>query len=80
MALNGYKLPFNEEKDRINELNRLQKECEKLEKQIDNIEKKLSNSDFLKKAPEKIIANFKKNVQELILRRHKLEKTIQDLS
>jgi len=73
-------LPFNEEKDRINELNRLQKECEKLEKQIDNIEKKLSNSDFLKKAPEKIIANFKKNVQELILRRHKLEKTIQDLS
>ena len=51
-------LPFNEEKDRINELDRLQKELIKITGQIDSIDKKLSNQEFLKKAPETVIANF----------------------
>jgi valyl-tRNA synthetase len=73
-------LPFDSEEDRRNELARLKKESEKLDKQIDSLEKKLSNEGFISKAPEHVVANFKKNLQENIDKREKIRKTIDDLS
>jgi valyl-tRNA synthetase len=73
-------LPFDSEKDRLNELARLEKEWEKLKKQVDNLEKKLSNKSFVDKAPESVVSNFKKNLHENIDKRDKIQKTINDLS
>jgi len=73
-------LPFESETDRLNELARLQKEFEKLERQVEGLEKKLSNKGFVNKAPESVVANFKKNLQEIIDKRDKISKTIDDLS
>lgn len=73
-------LPFENDEDRLNELARLTKEFDKLEKQIGSLEKKLSNAGFTSKAPEHVVANFKKNLQENIDKRDKIKKTINDLS
>ncbi|MCP4220373.1 MAG: valine--tRNA ligase [bacterium] len=73
-------LPFDSEEDRLSELDRLKKELEKVDKQVTNLEKKLSNEGFIAKAPEKVVGNFKKNLQEHIDRQEKLRKTISDLS
>jgi valyl-tRNA synthetase len=73
-------LPFDNDEDRINELARLKKEVEKLENQINNLEKKLSNQAFVGKAPEAVVANFKKNLLENTDKRDKIRKTINDLS
>ena len=64
----------------MNELARLKKEVEKIEKQINSIEQRLSNKSFVKKAPESVVANFKKSLQENIDKRDKIRKTIKDLS
>ncbi|MGE5340190.1 MAG: valine--tRNA ligase [Candidatus Omnitrophota bacterium] len=73
-------LPFEREEDLQDELNRLKKELEKTEGQIDSLEKKLSNEGFISKAPEAVVTNFKKNLQEHIDRRDKIRKTVHDLS
>ena len=73
------KLPFESDIDKENEIKRLRKEIEKLSTKIDSIEKKLNNSEFLKKAPEKVVLNFKKNLQESIDKKNKLEKTLEEL-
>lgn len=73
-------LPFDSEEDRLNELSRLTKELEKLTNQVTHLEKKLSNESFVNKAPESVVSNFKKNLQENIDRRDKIRKTINDLS
>jgi valyl-tRNA synthetase len=73
-------LPFDSEEDRLNELVRLKKESEKLKNQLNNLEKKLSNESFIDKAPESVVTNFKKNFQENIDKRDKIQKTINDLS
>ena len=73
-------LPFDSDEDRLNELNRLKKEAEKLDKQIVSLENKLGNQGFISKAPEHVVANFKKNLQENMDKRDKLRKTIDDLS
>lgn len=73
-------LPFENEEDRLNELSRLNKEITKLDGKIKSIEDKLSNKNFINKAPEKVVLNFKKNLQESIDRRNKLKKTLEDLS
>ncbi|NIM15844.1 MAG: valine--tRNA ligase [Candidatus Aminicenantes bacterium] len=73
-------LPFESDEDRLNELARLKKEVEKIEKQINSIEQRLSNESFVNKAPESVVANFKKSLQENIDKRDKIRKTIKDLS
>ncbi|MCP4146890.1 MAG: valine--tRNA ligase, partial [bacterium] len=73
-------LPFDNDEDRLNELTRLKKEFDKLENQVNGLEKKLSNENFISKAPEHVVANFKKNLQENIDKRDKIKKTIDDLS
>jgi valyl-tRNA synthetase len=73
-------LPFEKDDDRLNELARLKKEFDKIDKQIVSLEKKLGNEGFTSKAPANVVANFKKNLQENIDKRDKLNKTINDLS
>ncbi|MCP5101809.1 MAG: valine--tRNA ligase, partial [bacterium] len=73
-------LPFDSDKDLLQELARLKKDVEKLENQINSLETKLSNEGFIKKAPEAVVATFKKNLQENIDKRDKIRKTINDLS
>ncbi|MCP5052992.1 MAG: valine--tRNA ligase [bacterium] len=73
-------LPFDNDNDRLNELTRLNKEFEKVDKQIGSLEQKLGNENFVSKAPEHVVSNFKKNLQENIVKRDKIRKTIDDLS
>jgi len=73
-------LPFENEDNRLSELKRLKKENQKIENQINNIESKLMNKHFMEKAPDTIISNFKKNLQESIEKKEKIQKTIRDLS
>jgi valyl-tRNA synthetase len=73
-------LPFDSDEALANELTRLKKELEKSDKQIAGLENKLSNEGFVSKAPEHVVANFKKNLQENIDKRDKIRKTIDDLS
>jgi valyl-tRNA synthetase len=73
-------LPFDSDEALLNEIVRLKKELEKSDKQITGLENKLSNEGFVSKAPEHVVANFKKNLQEHIDKRDKIRKTIDDLS
>jgi len=73
-------LPLNKDEDKITELNRLNKERENLEIRIKDMEKKLSDNRFLKKTPHPTIRGLKKKLQEVIGKRNKIQKTIDDLS
>ncbi len=73
-------LPFSNNSDRVKELKRLKKEVDKAENQIKKLGEKLSNKEFVTKAPELIVIDFKKNLQVLIDKREKIQKTISDLS
>ena len=73
-------LPLNSEEERHGELDRLEKEREKLESKIAAMEKKLTDDRFVDKAPETVVSNCKKNLQENIDKRNKIRKTIDDLS
>jgi len=73
-------LPLNSEKERCGELDRLEKEREKLETRIAEMEKELADDRFVDKAPETVVSNCKKNLQENIDKRNKIRKTIDDLS
>ena len=72
-------LPFENDTDRLNELERLKKEVEKLTAQIHSLEGKLVNAQFLAKAPEKVVSEFKQNLQDAIEKKGKIEKTLKDL-
>ena len=54
-------MPFAELVDIAKEKERLSKEREKLIKEVERVEKKLSNQGFVSKAPEKVIAEERKN-------------------
>jgi valyl-tRNA synthetase len=73
-------LPFDNDEDRLKELTRLKKELKKIENQVNQLEKKLSNNRFVNKAPKAEVLNLKKNLQETIDRRNKIQKTTDDLS
>jgi valyl-tRNA synthetase len=47
------------------ERDRLTKEIEKLEKGLGNAQRQLGNSDFLAKAPAKVVEGIRKNEAEL---------------
>jgi valyl-tRNA synthetase len=66
--------------DRLEELKRLKKEFDKVKNQIKKLGENLSNKDFVSKAPESIVSNFKKNLQIFIDKKEKIQKTISDLS
>jgi valyl-tRNA synthetase len=73
-------LPFVDDSDRQRELARLRAEHDKLAKLIAQMEAKLSGGGFADKAPAEVILNFKKNLQEIIEKKAKLSKTIDDLA
>ena len=73
-------LPFVDDQDRQQELQRLRGEHDKLAKLIAQMEGKLSGGGFADKAPAEVIQNFKKNLQEYIEKKAKISKTIDDLS
>ena len=57
-------MPFAELVDIAKEKERLSKEREKLIKEVERVEKKLSNQGFVSKAPEKVIAEEKANMEK----------------
>ena len=73
-------LPFSNNGDRLEELKRLKKEFDKVKNQIKKLGENLSNKDFVTKAPESIVSDFKKNLQVFIDKKEKIQKTISDLS
>jgi valyl-tRNA synthetase len=73
-------LPFDNDEDRLKELARLKKELGKIENQVNDLEKKLSNNRFVRKTPGPVVLNLKKSLQETIVQRNKIQKTINDLS
>jgi valyl-tRNA synthetase len=73
-------LPFVDDRDRQQELQRLRGEHDKLSRLIGQMESKLSGGGFAEKAPAEVIQNFKKNLQEYIEKKEKISKTLDDLS
>lgn len=62
------------------EVARLKKELEKLNKEVDRVQRKLSNQGFLKKAPEKVIAEEKAKEQDYLEKRAIVEERLQELA
>ncbi len=73
-------LPFDSDEERRGELDRLKKEMEKLENRIAAVDTKLAGDGFVDNAPGRTVSNLKKELQENIDKRHKIRKTIDDLS
>ncbi len=73
-------LPFDREGDRQQEVQRLAGECRKLNQLIALLEAKLASGDYLKRAPADVVQQSKKNLQDAIEKRQRIEKTIADLS
>ena len=63
-------IDFKKEKDR------LQKEIEKLDKELTAIARKLNNEDFLKKAPEDIVAKVKEKNLAIVEKTGKLQSNL----
>jgi valyl-tRNA synthetase len=63
--------------DLAKEIARLEKETAKVEKELVSLDKKLANEDFLKKAPEDVIAKVKGQQAELREKKERLEANIQ---
>ncbi|MCA1025290.1 MULTISPECIES: valine--tRNA ligase [Cytobacillus] len=61
------------------EIARLQKEWDKLNKEVERVQKKLSNEGFIKKAPEKVIAEEKAKEQDYSEKRSAVEARMNEL-
>jgi valyl-tRNA synthetase len=61
------------------EIARLEKEHEKLTKEVERVQKKLSNEGFVKKAPEKVIAEERAKEKDYSEKRAAVEARIQEL-
>ena len=61
------------------EMARLKKELEKWNKEVERVQKKLSNEGFLKKAPEKIIAEERAKEKDYLEKRSVVEARIKEL-
>lgn len=61
------------------EVQRLEKKLEKIEKEMIVTNKKLSNSDFIQKAPEKIILKEKEKIKEFTNIRDRIQKNLKAL-
>ncbi|MBF8419436.1 MULTISPECIES: valine--tRNA ligase [Heyndrickxia] len=61
------------------ELARLRKELEKWNKEVERVQKKLSNEGFLKKAPEKVVAEERAKEKDYLEKRSAVETRIREL-
>ncbi len=62
------------------EIARLQKELDKLTKEVERVQKKLSNEGFIKKAPEKVIAEEKAKEKDYLEKRAMVEARMKELT
>ncbi len=62
-----------------NEIRRLSKEIEKIDKEFELINKKLLNEDFIENAPEEIVEKERRKAKELIEKREKLKKSLENI-
>lgn len=61
------------------EIERLTAELEKLNKEVDRVQKKLSNEGFIKKAPEKVVAEEKQKEADYLDKRAKVMARLEEL-
>ncbi|WP_240374708.1 valine--tRNA ligase [Bacillus piscicola] len=61
------------------EIARLEKEKEKLDKEVQRVQKKLENEGFMKKAPEKVVAEERQKEKDYVEKREKVKARIQEL-
>jgi valyl-tRNA synthetase len=61
------------------EIKRLEKELEKLDKEVERVQKKLSNEGFLKKAPEKVIAEERAKEKDYLEKREAVRARLAEL-
>jgi valyl-tRNA synthetase len=73
-------LPLDNDDERLTALARVNAEIGTLENHVVSIENRLSGGQFMDKSPETAISNLKKNLQEIIDKRNRLRKTLDDLS
>ena len=72
-------LPFDRDEDRLQEIDRLEKEVEKINGFIASLEGKLSNPAFVGKAPQTVVLQTRTSLQEQQDRRDKVQSTLHDL-
>jgi len=80
--LNGWEiiLPFDDEADRLSEIQRLQKELQQIKHLVADLEAKIGNETFVSRAPAEIVLKTKENLQAALDKKIKIQKTIADLS
>lgn len=61
------------------EIARLEAELEKLNQEVDRVQKKLTNANFVKKAPEQVVAAEKEKEQEYLEQREQVVKRLNEL-
>ncbi|MFW6149376.1 MAG: valine--tRNA ligase [Atribacterota bacterium] len=72
-------VPLKNVIDLSSEVQRLEKKLQKIEKEMIMANKKLNNSDFIQKAPEKVINKEKEKIKELTDIRDRIEKNLKAL-
>jgi len=65
--------------DRVQEIERLQKELTRLEEDLNKLIGRLENPDFKQKAPQPVVAEHEERRQELELKKEKLLKSLSEL-
>lgn len=87
--LNGYKgrclnweilLPCSDNEELQDEIKNLEARLEKLDSQIAVLESRLSDDSYRKDAAKRVVASFKRSLQEKIGRRDRMLKAIHDLT
>ncbi|GEN55983.1 valine--tRNA ligase [Halolactibacillus alkaliphilus] len=73
-------LPLEGLIDIAKEMARLTQEFEKLTKEVERIEKKLSNPGFVSKAPEKVVKEEQRKMQDYIEKREKVAARMKELN
>ncbi|WLD92257.1 valine--tRNA ligase [Alkalihalobacillus sp. AL-G] len=61
------------------EISRLEKELEKWNSEVDRVQKKLNNEGFMKKAPEKVVAEEREKERTYLDNRQKVQERIDEL-
>jgi len=65
--------------DKGQELARLESELAKVSAEIDKINSSLSNQNFVARAPQKVVSEYKKNASDLTARKQSIEASIKQL-
>jgi valyl-tRNA synthetase len=61
------------------EIARLEKENKKIQAEIEKVEGRLKNKDFVERAPQSVIEEARQNLAELLHKKSKLEKNLQQI-